>query len=115
MRVADLVESANEFDDVATGVTGGETSPEVFVSRDDESSGIISVVNGTRTDERITTAAQLGKETALCEDVLDGNEPFEPRESEMFREHRFDKSFRFPFPCGCKGGRERETGKAVSG
>lgn len=61
LGVGGLVESSDELDDIATGVTSGEASPEIPAARDHESPWVVSAVNGARAEERIPLSTHTVK------------------------------------------------------
>lgn len=61
LGVGALVESSDEFDNIATGVTSGEASPEIAAPRDHESPWVVSAVNGAGAEERVPLSTHTFK------------------------------------------------------
>lgn len=87
LSVGASIESSDEFDDIAAGVTSGEASPEVLVARDRESPRVVSAVDGAGTGEGMTLSAHACEQASLGEDLLDGDESFHAAEAQMSRDH----------------------------
>jgi len=81
------IESVDEIDDVAAGVTSGETAPEVLATRDDESPWIVAAVDRAETAERVCLPSHSREQAAMGEDLLDGNESLETAEAQVSWDH----------------------------
>lgn len=116
------IESSDELDDIAAGVTSGEASPEVLVARDRERSRVVASVDGAGTAEGMSLSAQASEQASLGEDLLDGNESLQAVEAQMSRDHGLalgDGVSGFPFPrllsgCAGKGNGKLTTRRADS-
>ncbi len=97
LSVGASIESSDELDDIAPGVTSGETSPEVLATRDDESPWIVTAVDGAGAEEGVCALAHSCEQAAMGEDLLDGDESLQPVETQMSRDH-VDLVCCFPFP-----------------
>lgn len=61
LGVGALVEPSDELDDIATGVTSGEASPETPAPRDHESPSVVAAVNGAGAEERVPLSTHAVK------------------------------------------------------
>ncbi len=97
LPIGALVESSDQFDDIAAGVASSETAPEILAARDDESSRVVAAVNGAGATEGVRLLAHLCEQAALGEDLLDGDESLEMAEAQVSWDHGVG-CFPFPFP-----------------
>jgi hypothetical protein len=81
LSVGASIESSDELDDVAAGVTSGEASPEVLVARDGESPWVVAAVDGAGTCEGMSLSAHPSEQAPLGEDLLDGDESLQAAEA----------------------------------
>jgi hypothetical protein len=87
LSVAQVVESANQIDDIATGLASREAVPEVFGDTDHEGRGVVATVDGAGTDEFITLFFEVVGQTLGSKDVGDRDGLLEKLEVEMGCDH----------------------------